>query len=269
MTVKQILPCLGLSIFCFISGYQRQEPAANSKRTVVRELQKKDQAIVASTFNQGPNWIGEPVLLFDGKSLAGWETIEFGGEGTCDLEDGAISLGAGVTMSGISSTRSALPQSNYEVSLEARKIDGTDFFCGLTFPVAESHCTLIVGGWGGTLIGLSCIDDADASSNDTASYLKFESEQWYKIRVRVEPDRISAWIDERQVVDENIAGKKISLRGDTDLCRPLGLCNFMTSSQYKNIQVRQFKPNSETKPATDSEKTQDASGETTTAASGK
>lgn len=189
-----------------------------------------------------PEWTSKPQALFDGKSLDGWETIEFGGQGDCETKDNRIELQAGDPFTGISSTRDDLPKTNYEISLEARKTDGIDFFCGLTFPVADSHCTLIVGGWGGSTVGLSCIDDQDASRNDTCSYLKFEKEQWYKIKVRVQPETIQVWIDDEKVVDKNIKGKKISLRGDTTLCEPLGLCSFMTVAEYKNIQLRKFAP---------------------------
>jgi hypothetical protein len=210
------------------------------------EKKSADKPIVEDS----PQWVGKPVSLFDGKSLEGWETIEFGGEGDCEAKDNVLSIGCGVMMTGISSTQTDLPKTNYEIAIETRKLDGTDFFCGLTFPVAESHCSLIVGGWGGATVGLSCINDKDASSNNTTSYMKFEEKQWYKIRVRVEPTRISAWIDGVQVINEVTTGQKISLRGDTDLCTPIGICNFMTSAEYRNITIREFKPSkpTDTKP---------------------
>ena len=207
----------------------------NSSRAKIQtqDPQKKKQ-------EPEPKWTSKPKPLFDGKSLEDWETIEFGGQGDCEIKDGRIELQAGDPFTGISSTRDDLPKTNYEISLEARKTDGIDFFCGLTFPVEESHCTLIVGGWGGSTVGLSCIDDQDASRNDTCSYLKFEKNQWYKIRVRVQPETIQVWIDGEKVVDKNIKGKKISLRGDTTLCKPIGLCSFMTVAEYKNIKLRKF-----------------------------
>ena len=44
------------------------------------------------------------------------------------------------------------PKTDYEVSLEAMRVDGVDFFCGMTFPVRSEFCTLIVGGWGGEVV---------------------------------------------------------------------------------------------------------------------
>ena len=185
--------------------------------------------------------LSKPSLLFDGKNLDYWEEIEFGGEGDITIEDGILNFESGEELTGIASTLEDLPKTNFEVSLEARRTGGIDFFCGLTFPVADSHCTLILGGWGGGTCGLSCIDDKDASSNDTNLIMSFKENQWYKIRVRVEPDRIGAWVDDKQIIDANIKGKKISLRGDTSFCEPMGIVTFQTQAQYRKIELRTIK----------------------------
>jgi hypothetical protein len=41
-------------------------------------------------------------------------------------------------------------------------------------------------------------------------------------------------------VDENIQGKIISLRNETLPSRPLGLCNFETTSEFRNMQLTIF-----------------------------
>ena len=78
------------------------------------------------------------------------------------------------------------PKMNYVVILEAKRIKGSDFFCGLTFPFNDEFATLIVGGWGGTVVGLSSIGGLDASENETARMKKFEKERqnWKKQRKR-------------------------------------------------------------------------------------
>jgi hypothetical protein len=243
-TLNSTRICAPLAIaFLLINcvGAQATEPTNNNLAIVEPVPSQIQKTPIQSSFKTQepeekkqaePKWTSKPQSLFDGKSLEGWESIEFGGQGDCEIKDKRIELQAGDPFTGISSTRDDLPKTNY----------GIDFFCGLTFPVADSHCTLIVGGWGGSTVGLSCIDDQDASRNDTCTYLKFEKEQWYKIKVRVQPETIQAWIDDEKVVDKNIKGKKISLRGDTTLCEPLGLCSFMTVAEYKNIQLRKLAP---------------------------
>ena len=49
------------------------------------------------------------------------------------------------------------------------------------------------------------------SSGAPVVYMNFDSGKWYQIRVRVTPTRIGAWIDDRQVVDQDIASRKITL----------------------------------------------------------
>ena len=74
-----------------------------------------------------------------------------------------------------------MPGLNYELNVVARRVEGSDFFCGLTFPYQDSHCTLILGGWGGALVGLSCLDGRDASENETTRLMPFEKGRWYDV----------------------------------------------------------------------------------------
>ena len=48
-------------------------------------------------------------------------------------------------MTGVTWTRD-FPKSNYEIRLEAMRVEGSDFFCGLTFPYQKAHATLVLGG---------------------------------------------------------------------------------------------------------------------------
>ena len=118
---------------------------------------------------------------------------------------------------------------NYEIESEAMRTDGHDFFCGLTFPVGRNPCTLICGGWGGSLIGLSSIDGFDASENTTTGTKNFEAKHWYKIKVRVTKERIEAWIDNDKIVtypqdpDDKLEKHKIGIRFEVEPSVPLGI----------------------------------------------
>lgn len=123
------------------------------------------------------------------------------------------------------------------------KREGNDFFCGLTFPVNDSFCTLIIGGWGGSVVGISSLDGGDASENDTSTSLFFERNRWYHIRLQVRPDKIKAWIDKDNIVDVGIAGRKVSMRiGDIELSKPLGIATWQTSASYKNLTLKSVPP---------------------------
>ena len=183
-----------------------------------------------------PQW--QP--LFDGRSLEGWKVVEFGGDGEVKVTDGRILMKMGNSLTGITYQGEGLPKRNYEIELDAMRVEGIDFFCGLTFPVGESHCSFIVGGWGGAVVGLSSIDDKDASENDTTRYLNFKTGQWYRIRLRVTDEKITAWLDDKQVVDQNIRGKKVGTRNEVDLSKPLGLSCWQTTAAIRNVRLRKF-----------------------------
>lgn len=176
-------------------------------------------------------------VLFDGKELGAWQVTRFGGEGeTFVNEEGFLEFGFGAIMTGVHWGGQVPALSNYEISLEAMKLDGNDFFCAVTFPVSNSHATFVMGGWGGGVVGLSSVDDLDASENETMNIEGFEKNKWYAVRIRVTDEKIETWIDDDQKVDLELAGRKISLRpGDIELSVPIGIASFQTRSQFRNI----------------------------------
>jgi len=176
-------------------------------------------------------------VLFDGKELGAWQQTRFGGEGEVFVNDaGCLEFGFGAIMTGVHWGGQVPALSNYEISLEAMKLDGNDFFCAVTFPVSNSHASFVMGGWGGGVVGLSSVDDLDASENETMNIEGFEKNKWYTVRIRVTDEKIEAWIDDDQKVDLDLAGRKISLRpGDIELSVPIGIASFQTRSQFRNI----------------------------------
>ena len=177
--------------------------------------------------------------LFDGKTLNGWKVTPFGGQGEVTVEDGELIIETGGPMSGVT-YKGEFPKVNYEITLEAKRMEGTDFFCGLTMPVRDSYCSFIVGGWAGSVVGISSIDGRDASENDTTQVIKFNNGQWYKFRVRVTADKIETWIDGKQIVNQDIKGRKISTRNEVDLSKPLGLSTYQTKAAIRNLQYRKL-----------------------------
>ena len=112
--------------------------------------------------------------LFDGKSLDNWKVPAFGGEGEVTVAEGAIVMAMGNNMTGVTYT-GTVPRIDYELTLEGKRIAGGDFFATTTFPVGKDPCSFVTGGWGGTVIGLSCIDFYDASDNPTTKFSDFRT----------------------------------------------------------------------------------------------
>jgi Domain of Unknown Function (DUF1080) len=214
-----------------------QSPPNTSPATGTQEAEPDSAPKPAETTSKTVSAPQKERILFDGKSLEGWKASVFGGDGEVKLSNDSLSLGMGDPLTGVSYSGSDLPRNHYEVSLEARRVSGNDFFCCLTFPVDDSHCSLVVGGWAGSIVGLSCLDEKDAARNETMRNMGFADAQWYKIRVQVMPERICCWIDDEMVVDADTRGKKISLRNEVLLSRPLGVCNFQTVAEIRNIKL--------------------------------
>jgi len=180
--------------------------------------------------------------LFDGKTLGNWKITDFGGQGKVYVKDGSIYLEQGNDMTGIT-WAGPLVRTNYEITLEAMRVSGSDFFCGYTFPVNENYCSLVLGGWGGSLCGLSNIDYYDAANNETTRFVSFENNKWYHVRLRVTPNRIQAWLQEEgeePLVDMDITDRKIDTRAEMDLCQPMGVATWQTAGAVRNINLRKI-----------------------------
>lgn len=178
--------------------------------------------------------------LFDGKTLTGWTTSDFFGAGKVEVKDGAIVINKGKLMSGITYEKGDFPKMDYEVTLEGKKLAGNDFFCTTTFPVGDTFCSLVVGGWGGPVVGLSSIDSLDASENDTRKDMEFKADQWYRIRVRVSQKRIEAWIDKEKIVDQETKDRQISIRIECTASKPFGIATYETSGAVRDVRVRKL-----------------------------
>ncbi len=216
----------GLCLLCsglLLSGMpfiQAEEPA-----------EKKSDAKPAEKADQG--WKS----LFDGESLGGWEETNFGTEGGVSVADGKLNLSFGEGCTGIN-WKKEFPKVDYEVRLQAQRVEGSDFFCGMIFPVQETHCSFVVGGWGGAVVGLSAVDGAYADSNPTTKFMTFKKGQWYDIRLRVTKTCVSAWIDDKPVVDLETTGHKLTLHPAVAKAKPFGLCSWMTTAALRKIELR-------------------------------
>ena len=189
-------------------------------------------ASVCATAQQ-PAWQS----MFDG-TLTQWQNAKYPNQPPVRLTDETLVLEPGSPLTGIN-WAGEFPKSNYEVRFEASRLAGNDFFASLTFPVKDSFCTFVTGGWGGDIVGLSSIDGWDASDNETRTYVNFENSRWYAFRIEVTDEKIRAWIDHKLVVNTLIAGRSIGLRpGDIKLSVPFGFASYRTRGALRKIEYR-------------------------------
>jgi len=177
--------------------------------------------------------------LFNGTSLDGWEITDFTGHGKVSVSDSSIILEKGSRCTGVRYLKK-FPKTNYEVTLEAKRVEGLDFFCGMTFPVKDEFCSLIIGGWGGTVVGLSSIDGLDASENFTGMMKRFRKNQWYHIMLRVKENKIEAYINHVNVVDFELGDHKFSVRSEVRPSRPFGIATWKTTGALRRIRLRKL-----------------------------
>jgi hypothetical protein len=181
-------------------------------------------------------------------SLIEWKQVEWGGSGAVSYsgETGILSIGTGtpMTLAKWDGELADLPMDNYEIRWEARRIDGEDFFCGLTFPVGSAeHClTFIAGGWRGQVTGISNVNGYDAAENQTRVWVPFENGRWYQFRLEVTSAMIRAEVDGRQIIALHRPGKILEMRsGEMEWLKPLGFGTWRSSGQIREVTVRELK----------------------------
>lgn len=175
--------------------------------------------------------------LFDGRSLDGFVPTPFGGEGPVTVQGGAIELAMGSPLSGVTLTAPP-PHGEYELEVVAARLLGNDFFCAVTFPVGDSHLTLVLGGWGGTVCGFSSLDGMDAANNDTRTLRHFESDRDHRVRITVTADAVRSWIDGEPFVSTPRAGVRFGLRNEMLPCVPFGISSFATTARIRAVRWR-------------------------------
>jgi Domain of Unknown Function (DUF1080) len=197
---------------------------------------------------------GEPVptqkgaiSLLDADSQFKWQTSDIPDGGAVDIQSALLRIGPGLPMTGVRFAEDwdalGLPWIDYALTFEARRVEGQDFFATCTFPVGEANrcVSLVVGGWGGGLVGISCIDQLDASENNTRGEMAFKNGTWYRFRIEVRQDDLQCWINGAPMVNVSIKGRQLNLRsGDIDRCTPLGFATWRTAGEIRSVSIQRL-----------------------------
>jgi hypothetical protein len=181
-----------------------------------------------------------PRVLLDAGSPAGWRVPgegSFRNHGEVRFAEGVVRLAPGRPLTGLA-WAGEFPRSDYEVCVEVQRTAGSDFFCGMTFPVGPSHCTWIVGGWGGEVVGLSNVDGRSAAENATTRRMTFETGRWYRFRLRVTSEALACFIDGEQVIAQPRAGHTFGIWPQQEPCRPFGIAAYLTGSAVRSVTLR-------------------------------
>ena len=178
--------------------------------------------------------------LLSEEVVDGWRASAFGISGNEEIAAHRIAMSMGNPFTGVTWHGDPIPDVDYEIELIARKTMGVDVFCGLTFPVNDNFCTLILGGWGGSLTGLSSVNEIDASENFTRSFQRYDIGTDYTIRLRVEEDRVRAWLQGELLLEVELGENELSVRPEVEPSLPLGIACYNTATQISSFRVREL-----------------------------
>jgi len=181
----------------------------------------------------------DPVNLLSADHLEYWKPSQLAGQGATEIGNDQIELEFGYTMTGVIYSGD-FPRNNYRVTYQARRLDGTDFFGTVTFPVGDSHCSFVLGGWGGATIGLSNLDGEDASRNETSQIVSLDDGQWHRVAIEVRLPRIQVELNGEPVVQVDTTGRKVDIRPDVAACRPFGFCAYETRAAIRKVQLVRY-----------------------------
>lgn len=245
-----------LALACSISpSWSQEEPAALARPASPQEstgdnanatAKAEVDADVKLPEEKDAGW--RPLLPQEG--MEGWEITDFGTQSEVRRDGEQLIMEKGDPLNGITYQKKDFPKDNFEISLQAQRMEGNDFLCGLTFPVGDEFCSFIAGGWGGSLVGLSSVDGFDASENATSTYFEFENGKWYEFRVSVDPEYIRAFIDGKEFFRQERELHEFSTRIEVFSSQPLGLCAFESKVAVRDFKWRPLttdKPGSEAK----------------------
>jgi len=193
--------------------------------------------------------LAEWTEMFDGKTLRAWTPVTrfplqdaknpgaTGIGGAASVENGQITLATGGPATGIA-WRERFPNINYEVSLEAERLTGTNAVCMIVFPVGGSHCLMWVGAGKPSIVGLDFLNGEGCRRNPSGFLKDFESHKSYRVRLRVTQQRIEGWVDDDKLFDVAVQDTKFTVERPYEQLTPFGLGSYETTVALRSIRYR-------------------------------
>ena len=165
---------------------------------------------------------------------------------------GILVLGRGEPFTVVSyQGKAPLLVDEYEISWEAARLEGSDFFASLTFPVGskEKCATFVTGGWGGWTTGISSLGHQFANENETSGSMEFSSGRWYAFTLQVNTQCLRGLIDGKEQFKVGLKGKSVDMHpSEITKSMPLGFASYSTKGAIRNVRVRALQPGELTAP---------------------
>ena len=189
-----------------------------------------EELFVEGDLLEGPSW-----------DWRVFESTKYLKAGAVKFEDGIMTIAAGEPFSGAALT-DPVYSDYYELSLEARRTAGSDIFCGIYFPVGDSHCSVVLGGWGNSLSGLSMLDGLSAAENETAYPQSFGNDKWVKVQLKVLPESLTLMADGETVIHLDREGRELTPYLGLEMFHPLGFFTYESAAEIRNARITRLPP---------------------------
>lgn len=118
--------------------------------------------------------------------------------------DGMLQTGSGTPVTAVVNTQ--LTGTRYSVSVRAKKVSGNEGFLLLfNYVDKDNYCCFNVGGWGNSATGFEQILAGGKTALKNVGS-KIETGRWYDIRVDVDGNKVSGYIDNELIVETELRG---------------------------------------------------------------
>ncbi len=177
--------------------------------------------------------------LFDG-TLKNWSKVtkyDFDSAPDPKVVNGAIQLPAGNPGSGIK-YNGRFPKINYELTYQARRVDGNDFFGLAVIPYKDKCFGFVLGGWGGSLCGFSCLDGFSADENSSTFTYDFKNNVWYDVKLVITEKELVVYINGEKLSTVDMEDRTVSNRMEVEPIEPFGFATWYTTGEIRNIVIR-------------------------------
>jgi len=64
--------------------------------------------------------------------------------------------------------------------------------------------------------------------------------RWYNVRIRVTQAKIEVWLDDRQIINQDLKGNRITIRMEMESSTPLGIATWKTKGALRDIRLRRL-----------------------------
>jgi len=87
-------------------------------------------------------------------------------------------------------------------------------------------------------VGLDGVDGRGYRDNPALAQMKFETNHWYAVRVRVAGGKVEVWADGTRLISLPVEGHTFAIEDQQAALKPLGLSAYQGTTAVRNVKLR-------------------------------